>query len=158
MNSSYFFDALKVSRSHDHISFKFFILQSLEQDPYLLFRKSLHEVKSTINPGFLRWYTGKASTCQCRRCKRCGFDPWISKNPGEGSSKPTPVFLTGNFPNKGHWKATVHGVAKSQTQLSTDTQAQTHTHTHTHTIYRSILELSQKQNEIKFCFVLFHGI
>ena len=26
-----------------------------------------------------RWYSGKESTCQCRRCRRCGFDPWVSQ-------------------------------------------------------------------------------
>ena len=31
--------------------------------------------------------------------------------------------------DRGAWRATVHGVTKSQTQLSTHT----HTHTHTHT-------------------------
>ena len=24
---------------------------------------------------------GKESACQCRRCKRCGFDPWVGKIP-----------------------------------------------------------------------------
>ena len=91
-----------------------------------LLGKNLHKVKSTINPGFLRWHIGKESTCQCRRCQRCGFDPWIGKTPGEGRSKPTPVFLPGNFPNRGPWRATVPGVTKSQTGIL----VQTHTHTH----------------------------
>ena len=34
--------------------------------------------------------------------------------------------------DRGAWQATVHGVAKSWTQLSTDTHTYTHTHTHTH--------------------------
>ena len=33
--------------------------------------------------------------------------------------------------NRGAWLATVHGVAKSKTQLS-DSYTHTHTHTHTH--------------------------
>ena len=36
----------------------------------------------------------------------------------------TPVFLPGKFHGRGAWRATVHGVAKSQTSLSD------HTHTH----------------------------
>ena len=24
---------------------------------------------------------GQESACQCRRCKKCGFDPWIGKIP-----------------------------------------------------------------------------
>ena len=43
-------------------------------------------------------------------------DPWRRK------WQPTPVFLPGNAMDRGAWQATVHGVAKSQTQLE-------HTHT-----------------------------
>ena len=28
-----------------------------------------------------RWHSDKESACQCRRCKRHGFDPWIGKIP-----------------------------------------------------------------------------
>ena len=35
--------------------------------------------------------------------------------------------------DRGAWWATVHGVAKTQTQLSDPERAHTHTHTHTHT-------------------------
>ena len=28
--------------------------------------------------------SGKEPSCQCRRCKRHGFDPWIRRSPGEG--------------------------------------------------------------------------
>ena len=37
--------------------------------------------------------SGKESTCQCRRCKRCGFDPWVGKIPWMRAWQPTPVFL-----------------------------------------------------------------
>ena len=33
--------------------------------------------------------------CQWRRCKRCGFDPWIRKIPWSMKWQPTPVFLPG---------------------------------------------------------------
>ena len=26
-----------------------------------------------------RWHSGKESAGQCRRCKRCRFDPWVGK-------------------------------------------------------------------------------
>ena len=40
--------------------------------------------------------SGKEPTCQCRRYKRCGFDPWSGKCPGGGRAwKPTPVFFPG---------------------------------------------------------------
>ena len=40
----------------------------------------------------LNW-SGKEPSCQCRRCKRCGFDPWVGKIPRRRKWQPTPVFL-----------------------------------------------------------------
>ena len=31
--------------------------------------------------GLPRWYSGKESACQGRRCKRCRFNPWVKKIP-----------------------------------------------------------------------------
>ena len=36
---------------------------------------------------------GKESACQCRRCKRCSFNPWVRKIPWRRKWQPTPVFL-----------------------------------------------------------------
>ena len=33
--------------------------------------------------GFLDGTSGKESTCQCKRYKKCGFDPWVGKIPLE---------------------------------------------------------------------------
>ena len=44
-----------------------------------------------------RWLSGKESTCQCRRSKRRGFEPWIGKIPCSRKWHPTPVFLPGKF-------------------------------------------------------------
>ena len=62
--------------------------------------------------------SGKDSTCQYRRHKRCGFDPWVGKIPWRWKWHPTPVFLPENPMDGGAWQATVHGIAKSQTRLS----------------------------------------
>ena len=48
--------------------------------------------------------------------------------PGGGNGNPLQYSCLENPPDRGAWCATVHGVAKSWTQLSTNT----HTHTHTH--------------------------
>ena len=64
-----------------------------------------------LNPGLLHcrqfsaiWATreappggasGKEPTCQCRRGKRCGFDPWVRKIPWRRAWQPTPIFLLG---------------------------------------------------------------
>ena len=34
--------------------------------------------------GFPGGASGKEPTCQCRRCKRSGFDPWVGKVPWRG--------------------------------------------------------------------------
>ena len=39
--------------------------------------------------------SGKEPTCQCRRHKRCRFDPWVGKIPWRKAWQPTPVFLPG---------------------------------------------------------------
>ena len=40
----------------------------------------LYILASSLSPvflmGLLRWPRGKESTCQCKRCRRHGFDPW----------------------------------------------------------------------------------
>ena len=38
---------------------------------------------------------GKESICQCRRCKRRGFDPQVGKIPWSRKWQPTPVVLPG---------------------------------------------------------------
>ena len=49
-----------------------------------------------IFSGFSRWHSGKEPVCQCRRCKRHGFDPWVAKIPWKRNWQPTPAFLPGN--------------------------------------------------------------
>ena len=39
--------------------------------------------------------SGKEPACHCRRCKRCGFDPWVGKIAWRRMWLPTPVFLPG---------------------------------------------------------------
>ena len=65
--------------------------------------------------GLPRWPNGKESAC---RSKRCMFYPWGWEDPLE-EEMATPVFL----PGESHGQRSlagyiVHGVAKSQTQLS----------------------------------------
>ena len=60
---------------------------------------------------------GKGPAGQCRRCKRREFSPWIWRIPQRRKRHPTIVFLVENPMDRGTWWATVHGVAKSRTQL-----------------------------------------
>ena len=42
------------------------------------------------------WCSGKESACQCRRCKRQGFDLWVGKITSRRKWQPIPVFLPKN--------------------------------------------------------------
>ena len=44
--------------------------------------------------------SGKEPTCQCRRQKRCRFDPWVGKIPWRRAWQPTRVF----FPGESSWR------------------------------------------------------
>ena len=40
--------------------------------------------------------SGKEPICQCRRCKRCGFNPWVGKIPWRRKGQCIPVLLPGD--------------------------------------------------------------
>ena len=44
-----------------------------------------------------RWPGSKELACQCMRCKRLSFYPWVGKVPWRRKWHPTPVFLPGEF-------------------------------------------------------------
>ena len=73
--------------------------------------------------GLPRCLSGKETPCQCRRCRRCGFDPWVGEIPWVGSGNPLQYSSMENSMDRGAWWAT-----KSWTWHTTHT----HTHTHTH--------------------------
>ena len=56
--------------------------------------------------------SGKESACQCRRCQRHGFDPWVGNIPGGGHGNPPQCPCLRNPVGRGAWQATVHGVIK----------------------------------------------
>ena len=69
-----------------------------------------------------RLSSDKEPAWQCRRCKRLRLDLWIRKIPWSRKWPPAPVFLPENSMDREGWGALVHGVAKSQTQLSNSTR------------------------------------
>ena len=54
---------------------------------------------------------------QCRRHRRCRFDPWVGKIPWRRKWQPTPVFLPEESMDRGAWWVSVHRIAQSWTQL-----------------------------------------
>ena len=83
--------------------------------------------------GFPDGSIGKESACSGEDTGDVEFNSWVGKIPWRRKWQPTPVLLRespwtemathsstleGNSMDRGDWQATVHGVAKSQTQLS----------------------------------------
>ena len=47
-----------------------------------------------------------------------GSTPGLGRSPGEGNGNPVQYSCLENPMDRGAWRATVHGITKSQTQLS----------------------------------------
>ena len=67
--------------------------------------------------GFSDVTSGKEPSCQCRRCNRRGFNPWVGKIIGGGHGNPIQYSCLENPMDREAWQATVYRVAKSWTQL-----------------------------------------
>ena len=78
--------------------------------------------------GFPGGRSSKEPSCQCRRCKRHGSDPWVGKIPWRRLRPPTPVFMPGESQEEPDGLYSPWGHKESDT-----TEATGHTHTHTHT-------------------------
>ena len=64
---------------------------------YYSWKSQIYDLIYAIYPlGFTGDSSGKQPTCQCRRCKRCWFNPWVRKTPWRRAWQPTPVFLPGD--------------------------------------------------------------
>ena len=55
--------------------------------------------------GLPRQFSGKESTCQCRNCRREGFNPWVGKNPWRRKRLSAPGFL----PRESHGQRSLVG-------------------------------------------------
>ena len=75
--------------------------------------------------------SGKESACQCRRCKRWKFNPWVGKILWWRKWQPTPV-----LPGKSQGQKSLTGYSpqgckeSDTTEHSAHARARTHTHTH----------------------------
>ena len=81
-----------------------------KQSNWLIFMPSKDDSK-----GFPGSASAKESACQCRRC---GFNPWVRKIPGEGNGNSLQSSCLENPMDRGVRWATVHGIAKSRTRLN----------------------------------------
>ena len=63
--------------------------------------------------GFPGGTSGKESTCQWRKLKRCWLNPLgLERSPGEGNGNPLKYSHLGNPMDRGTLQATVHGVSR----------------------------------------------
>ena len=83
-----------------------------------------------------RW---QRTRLQCRRRKRCGFDPWVRKIPQRRKRQPTPVFL----PGKSHGQRSPEGYSPWGRKESDTTEATQHT------LKRRKKVLAQVQSEVQ---------
>ena len=73
--------------------------------------------------GFPGGTSGKEVACQCRRCKRQGFDPWVGKIPWRRAWNPLQSSCLENPTDRGAWRATVYGLTESDTTEATKHKA-----------------------------------
>ena len=73
--------------------------------------------------------SGKESACQCRRRKKCRFNPWVGKISWERKWQPTPASL----PGESHGQKSLAHCSSWGCRVRHDwVHACAHTHIHTH--------------------------
>ena len=78
--------------------------------------------------GLLSWLSGEEDAYNAGDTGDVGSIPGLGRSPGGGNDNTLQYSCVRNLMESGAWRATVHGVTKNRTQVST----YTHTHTHTH--------------------------
>ena len=114
-------------------------VQSLGQEDLLEKEMATHssilawKIPWMVEPGrFLIAFPGgtssKESTCQCRRCKRCRFDPWVRKIPWSRKWHPHSSILAWKTP----WAGESGRLQFMGQQVIRRLSDWTHTHSYTH--------------------------
>ena len=71
-----------------------------------------------MNMGFPGGIVAKNLPANAGDARNVGSIPGLGRSPGEGNGNPLQYSCLGNPVDRGAWQTTVHGIAKSQTQLS----------------------------------------
>ena len=67
--------------------------------------------------GLPTWHSDKESACNARAAGDVGSAPGLGRSPGGGHNNPLQYSCLENPMDRGAWRAPVHGVTKSQSQL-----------------------------------------
>ena len=103
------------------------ILLSLCRSYYQVFSQTFFFLAVTpVVESFPDGTSGKEPACQCRRYKRCKFDPWGGKIPQRRAWQPTPVVLLENAMDK---QRSLAGSSSWNHKESGTTEVTEHTHT-----------------------------
>ena len=78
------------------------------------------DLKNPTSKDFPGSSNSKEPACQCRRRKRCKFDPWVGKILWRRKCNPFQYSCWDNPMDRGAWWSTVHGVAKNQIDWATE--------------------------------------
>ena len=93
--------------------------------------------------GLPRWLSGKESTYQSRRNKKCEFDPWVGKIPWRRKWQPTSVFLPGKF----HAQRSIAGYSSCLHRVKIRlSNWYTHTHLLLNFVFENFMFLGSKNN------------
>ena len=72
----------------------------------------------SLEAGLPKWLRGKESTCSARDTRDAGLIPGSGRSLGEGNGNPFHYTSSENPMDGGAWQATVHRVAKSQSDTT----------------------------------------
>ena len=112
----------------NHRTEDWLLLRSVQNNAKRMWKQLI--AASVVKNGLPRWCSIKDSACQCRRCKRTGFSPWVRKIPWRRKWQPTPVFL----PEKFHGQRSLLGYSPWGHKQSDKTEQLTHTYIPTHMV------------------------
>ena len=101
----------------------------------------------SLSQGFAGGTSGKESTCQCRRHKRRGFDPWVGKIPWRRAWQTTPVFLLG----ESHGQRSLAGYSPWGHKESDMTEVTEHRHSTGPLSQWCCLTISSSASLFSFC-------
>ena len=98
-----------------------------------------------------RLLSSKESACQCRRRRKRGFNPWISKIPWRRKWQPIPLFL----PEKSHGQSSLTVYSPwGRKELDMTEQLSMHTSGYLHTYRKSLI--CRKNMDHSFLSLIFH--